>query len=163
MSTDADSTIDDRTADKVARFGSSNCYRALTISQPFASLIADGAKWVENRRWNCSYRGPLAIHAGKGNQYLTAQELKQYPTGAVLALVDIVACVQLQGAQGGLHDVDKMENAGIMFDQLLRHEHAEGPFCFVLQNVRKYREPIPCRGAQGLWRWSEPDCAEFAR
>lgn len=40
--------------------------KALTISQPYASLIARGEKFVENRRWPTPYRGPLAIHAGKG-------------------------------------------------------------------------------------------------
>lgn len=47
--------------------------KALTISQPFASLIASGEKWIENRIWYTSYRGPLAIHAGKGLQYLSRQ------------------------------------------------------------------------------------------
>jgi len=36
--------------------------KALTISQPYASLIVSGKKWVENRTWGTSYRGMLAIH-----------------------------------------------------------------------------------------------------
>lgn len=38
--------------------------KALTIYQPWASLIALGAKTIETRSWRTSYRGPLAIHAG---------------------------------------------------------------------------------------------------
>jgi len=49
--------------------------KALTISQPYASLIASGEKWVENRTWATRYRGPLAIHAGRGTQYLSRDEL----------------------------------------------------------------------------------------
>lgn len=39
--------------------------KALTIRQPWASLIALGVKTIETRSWSTSYRGPLAIHAGK--------------------------------------------------------------------------------------------------
>lgn len=45
-----------------------NQVKALTISQPFAKLIADGEKFVENRGWPTHYRGRLAIHAGLGTQ-----------------------------------------------------------------------------------------------
>ncbi len=37
--------------------------KALSLHQPWASLIAIGAKRVETRHWTTSYRGPLAIHA----------------------------------------------------------------------------------------------------
>ena len=37
--------------------------KALSLHQPWASLIAIGAKRIETRHWTTSYRGPLAIHA----------------------------------------------------------------------------------------------------
>lgn len=37
--------------------------KAITIWQPWASLLACGAKQFETRSWATSYRGPLAIHA----------------------------------------------------------------------------------------------------
>lgn len=39
--------------------------KALTIRQPWASLIALGVKTIETRSWPTKYRGPIAIHAGK--------------------------------------------------------------------------------------------------
>jgi len=39
--------------------------KAITILQPWASLIACGAKQIETRSWATKYRGQLAIHAGK--------------------------------------------------------------------------------------------------
>ena len=39
--------------------------RAITILQPWASLLACGAKRYETRSWATRYRGPIAIHAGK--------------------------------------------------------------------------------------------------
>lgn len=37
--------------------------KAITIWQPWASLLACGAKQYETRPWATSYRGPIAIHA----------------------------------------------------------------------------------------------------
>lgn len=37
--------------------------KALTLWQPWASLMALGVKWIETRSWSTSYRGWLAIHA----------------------------------------------------------------------------------------------------
>lgn len=39
--------------------------KALTIWQPWASLIAIGAKEFETRSWSTNYRGTIAIHAAK--------------------------------------------------------------------------------------------------
>ena len=33
--------------------------KALTIKQPWASLIVHGIKDIENRTWRTDYRGPL--------------------------------------------------------------------------------------------------------
>src|SRR5271166_4355910 len=39
--------------------------KALTLTQPWATLVAIKAKRIETRSWRTSYRGPFAIHAGK--------------------------------------------------------------------------------------------------
>lgn len=39
--------------------------RALSIRQPWAWLVVNGRKPIENRDWTTSYRGPLLIHASK--------------------------------------------------------------------------------------------------
>ena len=38
--------------------------KALTVKQPYASLICCGLKNVENRSWTTKYRGTILIHAG---------------------------------------------------------------------------------------------------
>lgn len=40
--------------------------KAITVTQPYATLIMILAKLIETRSWSTNYRGPLAIHAGKG-------------------------------------------------------------------------------------------------
>ena len=39
--------------------------KALTVKQPWATLILAGEKDVENRTRRTNYRGPLAIHVAK--------------------------------------------------------------------------------------------------
>ena len=52
--------------------------KAITILQPFATLIASGEKHFETRSWKTDYRGPLLIHAGKGTQYMYLCEQKSF-------------------------------------------------------------------------------------
>ncbi len=133
--------------------------RAITVSQPFASLIASGEKWIENRTWPTVYRGKLAIHAGKGTQYLDRQQLRQYPTGAVIAVAELVGCYSIE--QILANDADptmrKLRINGSIWNwsEAARHQHAEGPFCWILQNIQPI-EPVQCRGSQGLWKWERP-------
>jgi activating signal cointegrator 1 len=123
--------------------------KALTISQPFASLIANGEKWVENRFWSTSYRGPLAIHAGKGTQYLDRRELEDYPTSCIVAVANLCACMPLHT----IHRIPRRQVVGCVgktAGDILDHKHTEGPWCWVLKDVEAI-EPVHCRGAQGLW------------
>ena len=84
--------------------------KALTIWQPWASLIACGAKRYETRSWPTKYRGPIAIHAavkdpkrlplmGKEAFERTVREEIDagrcpewcfMPTGAVIATAELV-------------------------------------------------------------------------
>jgi len=40
--------------------------KALTLTQPWASLMALQSKTIETRSWYTAYRGELVIHAAKG-------------------------------------------------------------------------------------------------
>jgi hypothetical protein len=54
----------------------SEARKALTLYQPWASLVAVGAKTIETRPWSTSYRGELWIHAGKRRMNLDDGSLK---------------------------------------------------------------------------------------
>lgn len=40
--------------------------KALTLTQPWATLVITGRKRFETRGWRTGYRGQIAIHAAKG-------------------------------------------------------------------------------------------------
>lgn len=134
--------------------------KALTISQPYASLIASGEKWVENRTWPTDYRGPLAIHAGKGTQYLDKHELEEYPTGCVIAIAKLIAVISsIEFRQLGPGDLRLIPCTSAKslrtFGELRQHPHAEGPWYWVIDDVEKI-DHFQVRGAQGLWDWHIP-------
>lgn len=122
---------------------------AMTVIQPFAHLIAIGVKPIENRQQQCRFRGELAIHAGKNRSWLDEGELAAYPDmafGAIVAVVRVVACLPKRD------DPDDRERwKWATYSDLFDHEHAEGPWCLVLEDLLRLVTPVPCRGAQGLW------------
>ena len=64
--------------------------KALTIYQPYAEQIASGVKKIEYRSWPTSYRGRLAIHAGKKK----CDGSDGLPLGAIVAVCELVDCVR---------------------------------------------------------------------
>lgn len=86
---------------------------ALSIRQPWAWLIVNGFKDVENRTWPTPYRGPLLIHAGKTMrpaEYAWAMEfieefvspdlvrqvpdMAELPLGGFVGVATLVDCVR---------------------------------------------------------------------
>ena len=127
--------------------------KALTICQPFAYLISlpdnhIDAKRVENRNWPTSYRGPLAIHAGKSKGWLGCWDPippGELVFGAVIVIADLVGCLPIEDVDGAW--------VAARWPWLAEHEHAEGPWCWVLENIRRI-DPVYCSGKQKLWDWT---------
>lgn len=135
--------------------------KSITIVQPFAELIASGAKRVENRTWPTTYRGPLVIHAGSRKKYgghpveRIAESYgitRPLDLGKVVAVCDLVACVHFK--HGQFTPKDALERYPQMLmdtSRTLINVHVEGPWCFLLANIRRLDEPIAWPGCMGLW------------
>lgn len=143
--------------------------RGLSVTQPWASLIAIGAKRIETRSWSVPYRGLVAIHASKkfpkaeralcwGDPFRTALmeggldgNDDHLPLGMVIA----VGTLTDVWSTDGMVAVNAMRPAG--FDELLTpKERAFGDysprrFGWVLRNVVALKTPVPAKGALGLW------------
>src|SRR5688500_8008519 len=116
--------------------------KALTICQKYAHLVWLGEKPIENRNWPTRYRGPLLIHAGKSRDWLDEGDEQRYPDmqfGAFIAVAQLV----------GTPELDRPSDWRPEWRHLMTHEHANGPFCWILEDVKQIK-PVPCRGAQGL-------------
>ena len=79
---------------------------ALSVRQPWAWLIVNGFKDIENREWLTKFRGPVLIHAGKTYGRAEKEEAEivrerfgiEIPEtlelGGIVGGVEIVGCVQ---------------------------------------------------------------------
>jgi hypothetical protein len=121
--------------------------KALTICQPYGEAICRGLKRVENRTWPTDARGPLLIHAGKSRDWLDSWRTASHDWrrimafGAIVGRAELVDCVRIRALRAG--------KCG--HDDLRYHEHAEGPWCWVLDSIERLERPFPCRGRQGLF------------
>ena len=110
--------------------------KALTIHQPFASLIVAGIKDVENRSRPTKYRGLLAIHAGLAadDDAMTAHGhlIDDYPRGVILGTVRVIDCVRDS-----------------------KSEWADRSWHWQLADPQPFETPIPAKGKLGLWTFTD--------
>lgn len=137
--------------------------RALSLWQPWATLMAFDAKRFETRSWATPYRGPVAIHASKNREELELcleepfcsalkaggiQKIGDLPFGAFVAIADLVAIYQT-GVEGRKVPVAvSMGGAPHEYDF---GNYAPGRYAWDVRNLRPLRAPLPARGMQGLW------------
>ena len=107
--------------------------RGLTVYQPYANHIADGEKQFETRSWFTSYRGLLAIHAGKSRSYSAIG-----PFGAVVAVGSLVACIHTEGLR-------------VSENEWELGNFTPGRYAWEIVDVVKLAQPVPLQGRQGLW------------
>jgi activating signal cointegrator 1 len=126
--------------------------KALTLTQPWASLVAIGAKRIETRSWYTAYRGPLAIHAAKGFP-AWAKEFAEVERalGRVPGRIPL-ACIV---ATARLVRVRKTQDIEPTISAVERHygDYSWGRFAWILEDVVALPEPIYAKGALGLWNW----------
>jgi hypothetical protein len=78
--------------------------KALSIRQPWAWLIVQGFKDIENRSWQTSYRGLFLIHAGyifdqQGYDYVRTEvgmylpSPEKFKRGGIIGIGEIFDCV----------------------------------------------------------------------
>jgi single-strand DNA-binding protein len=136
---------------------------ALSLWQPWATLVAVGAKRIETRSWRYKGEVPvqLAIHATKTfppaaralcseEPYQTVLRVNGYrspeslPLGRVLATCTLLQCVPVETCRPD------------DYAELAFGDYTPGRFGWLLDDVRRLDPPVQARGAQGLWRWEPP-------
>lgn len=136
--------------------------KALSLWQPWASLVAFGEKKIETRPWSTQYCGLLAIHAAKRLEREQAFLLAQEPFRTALHRNGVfLPSEMVRGAIIAICLLTRCERITPEFAQSLsRQEIAFGDFtpgryAWILRNVVALPEPVICPGHQRLWYWSE--------
>jgi hypothetical protein len=117
--------------------------KAISIRQPWAWLIVNDYKDIENRIWEPKLRGSVLIHTGKSRAHLTAEELKYikrhyrvpnlpdtFETGGIVGFAEIAGCVKHH-----------------------RSKWFQGPFGWVMANTQR----LPFKPVKGQLKFFTPD------
>jgi len=118
--------------------------RVLSLTQPWAWLVVNGYKDIENRRWHTKYRGWCYIHAAKGvtrgnysdvvaftkdkAPHITLPPFADCKRGGVIGMVRFTDCVQASESPWFF-----------------------GPFGFVIAQAVAFDEMIPLTGHLGFF------------
>ena len=149
---------------------------AITLHQPWASLVAQGVKTIETRSWPAPARligQTIAIHAGKRvvrqpsvpiEEELQARLGEEWrrtiPAGAVLATAVLagmarVAHVDLLTGHA-VHDGRTEVGCAVRSGWTLIDPWGDfrpGRWLWFLTNVHALPEPVPAVGHQSFWYW----------
>ncbi|HUB98847.1 MAG TPA: hypothetical protein VMS11_03375 [Solirubrobacterales bacterium] len=147
--------------------------KAITLTQPYATLVAIKAKRFETRSWSTRYTGPLAIHAGKGlgpvggerglralcesepfRGVLTQTgfaDPRDLPRGVIVATCELVDCLET----AGLSYAAMFDLTGTDAEREIHFgDYTPGRFAWALKNIAAI-QPVAWRGALGLWSIDE--------
>lgn len=143
--------------------------KALTLTQPWATLVASGAKRVETRSWTTKHVGPLAIHAAQSFPHW-AQDLcdiepfraaleqagyQKHPEAMHnawnLPLGQIIAIVWLDRVERITPDYPVSEPERSFGD------FTPGRYAWHFSSIYQLTTPIAARGSLGVWNWQPPE------
>lgn len=115
--------------------------RCLSIRQPWAWLVVNGYKDIENRTWSANFQGRIYVHAGQRMVADDYPEQREYirragivvPThlarGAIIGEVTITGCLTASDSPWFC-----------------------GPYGFTLEDPIAYETPMPWRGQLGFFQ-----------
>ena len=125
--------------------------KALTIKQPWATLIIQGDKRFEFRSWQTKYRGDFLIHAGKGIDKEAMKRLAKYlpeelPYGKILGKVKLVDCIKMSPE---FKEVLLKENSDIYTKSSFQENYG-----WQISDVEVFENPIDAKGHLSLWEYN---------
>lgn len=123
--------------------------KAITLKQPWATLIAEGLKEYEFRSWKINYRGEILIHAGKTVDKEAMERFKhldlEYPKSRIVARVLIKDCIKLN---------DKENKAIIKENPLIYGDINRDGYAWKLKLIEKINNKEEVLGKQGIWYYN---------
>lgn len=142
--------------------------KCISLWQPWATLVAIGAKKIETRSWPIRHRGPLAIHAAKkwtlelraliclepfrgvlARAGFDPDEIEdRLPLGQIVGVVDVVDCRSTNELLGC---VDGTVSPLLTAQEREFGDYSHGRYGWILENPRLLDVPIPFAGRQGLF------------
>ena len=125
--------------------------KALSIRQPWASLIINGYKEYEFRSWKTNFRGEFLIHASKNIENENMDKFNEYnlvyPTGCILGKCTITDCIKVtKEFEENLKEKNKL---------VYGLSKGRGGYAFKVEEIEKFDAEIPAKGKLNFWEFKE--------
>lgn len=138
--------------------------KALTLTEPWATLMRLGEKNVETRSWKTNYRGLIAIHAAKtmpkeAKEFLQSGDViaaffraeiqPVFRPGVILCVRELINCVPTT------------EVGRISWKERRFGDYSPGRWAWIFSpGIKVISPPIRAKGSLGLWTWDDHTCSE---
>ncbi|MDD3187466.1 MAG: ASCH domain-containing protein [Bacilli bacterium] len=125
--------------------------KALTIKEPWASLIIMGYKKYEFRTWKTKYRGKILIHTSQNFEKGYVKTFEKYnlklKSGYIIGEAVLTDCIL----------VDKEMNDKLVKEDIFVYGNSDhtGIYAWKLENVITYNQPTKAKGKLGIWNYEE--------
>ena len=132
--------------------------KAISLLQPWASLVIMGVKTIETRSWQTPYRGELLIHASRGKKggiLCTEPPFRKYipnfsqlPFGALIGYVTLQKIVPVE-----MLCLSSDTLAALTLEEKAFGDYTKGRYAWILAEPVLFEKPIPAKGTLGLWNY----------
>jgi hypothetical protein len=139
---------------------------AISLLQPWATLVVSGVKTVETRAWSTRHRGRILIHASQGKAggiFAADLPFKKYipdfnalPFGAIIGTVVIDKILRTEdfGLADAAMDVLTLEEKAF-------GDYSSGRYGWLFSDPVQFEKPVPARGMPGLWQFNAVQSLPF--
>lgn len=146
--------------------------RALTLWQPWATLLAHGRKRIETRSWQPRWvKTPfyMAVHAAtywsgalEGMTCMEpfrselalcgVREIKRLPRSAVVGVVRVWQCVTTSEV------AESVKLRGLLTEKEAKFgDYTPGRWAWICDQFFPFPEPVSASGQRGVWEWTPPE------
>lgn len=132
--------------------------KAISLLQPWASLVVMGVKQFETRSWNTNYRGRILIHASKAKNKeamrLCSEEpfysvigglygFYKLPFGAIIGEVTVEDTFSTISVESQIRKTNEWYYG----------DYSPGRYAWKLTSPIKFELPIPAKGSLSIWEY----------
>lgn len=133
--------------------------KAISLPQPWASLVALGEKHFHAVRWETDYRGPIAIHALDDKSWENSEKARERVFADLLAKHGLTFEMLPFGLVIATATLHAVHHSAFIARQLSRQErklnspHYTHQHTLEFRNVQPFPGALPTPGGAQVWEW----------
>lgn len=130
--------------------------KAVSLMQPWASLVVMGIKTIETRSWNTRHRGLLLIHASSSkagdifsSHPMFAKHIRDFrslPFGKIIGRVFLRDVIRFRDTDSTDNDLPELT-----LEEKAFGDYTPGRYGWMLEDPVEFEKKIIVKGMPGIW------------